>query len=239
LLNSGRKARTTERVETYRKLYPFKAWSPMQEWLGLWERHGGDAYVEKKFFDMRLGHMWTGHRLASINYLPQRYLTECPVCHADTPETVDHILFECATWEEPRVAFLESIDILFPGLIADRGRRVMGVFGRHPVSLTSVGLDENPPVEEEEAIKRRAWILARAPTWVFMSETMRKRSGIISEIIESHLEHRNHSSDDSSDDCSDDSSDEGSEGSISQSRSPPRVGQTCRTVTHIRVTAPT
>lgn len=66
----------------------------------------------------RTGTLWTGSRLAAIDYLPSNFKKQCPCCGrgvyaynsegdiVETGETEAHLLVECAAWDDLRRRFL-------------------------------------------------------------------------------------------------------------------------------------
>ena len=54
----------------------------------------------------RLGAFWTGLRAAQAKQLDDEFLTTCPFCLEDSPDTVPHMLLVCSAWEEERARYL-------------------------------------------------------------------------------------------------------------------------------------
>ena len=189
--NNTHNSEAVKRMRWLHGRYDIRPWAPLREWLLLWERLGGDAFVERALWSIRNGSFWTARRLASIGFLPNRYRHHCPFCEQPTPETIDHFIFECGKWKEARMKLLRRISVIFDSsVVNDVSNRVLRVLGDHPVDLASVGLAiaKEQAVEQWEIrhVTRRGWIRARAPIWEYLVSTVNQRSRWISPLINAH-----------------------------------------------------
>ena len=63
----------------------------------------------------RLGAFWTGLRAAQAKQIDDEYLTTCPFCLDDSPDTVPHMLLSCSAWNDERAQHLAGAIAQFDG----------------------------------------------------------------------------------------------------------------------------
>ena len=153
----------------------------------MWSRDPLGPRVEKQLFRIRTGTFYTSELYARIKWLPSRYMWTCPCCEEQTPETIDHMLFECAAWSIPRQRFLSRCGRLWPGAGLS-GDKLSRVVGDYPTSLAAVGLAkafaEAKLDWEREHVLSRGWVRARRPMWDFLCDIWPRRQRLLDPLID-------------------------------------------------------
>ncbi|OMJ07462.1 hypothetical protein AYI70_g3020 [Smittium culicis] len=67
-------------------------------WIGLTAQHPTLRLGLQDVGRMRMGSYWTAQRMANAKIIDRKYKNFCPFCSLQKPETVDHILLDCALW---------------------------------------------------------------------------------------------------------------------------------------------
>ena len=64
-------------------------------------------------FRLRTGSFLTVPRLAQMGFVDPVFRLQCPFCLETTPETVDHLLISCSSWDDARAHFLHDLFDLY------------------------------------------------------------------------------------------------------------------------------
>ena len=77
---------------------------------------------------LRIGSWWGAHRYAKLGFINPEYANKCPFCMSEnTPETAQHMLFECAAWQYYRqgvISFLDSARKMAEEYVGEVGNNV-------------------------------------------------------------------------------------------------------------------
>ena len=173
--------------------------------LGGFARSASDVYRadptrcptvgSRVLWQLRQGHFLGAHLLARSGKVAAEFAFECPACGQSVPETLAHLLVECARWQRPRRAWLEPLwrQLGAAGLPA-RTRAVLclgGALGRMAApTLRALAKRRRRRAANGVALgpgpaQRVPWVYATAR---FLAAVWRPRQVLLSELAAAHAE---------------------------------------------------